>query len=67
MDTDNKPYNKHYKCRLGFPITPVDEIAMRRAIRKSILFMSSYGKGAEVPMVDLSHYANSEHSQLYPG
>lgn len=50
MPTITRPTRTKVKNVLGFLITPEDEMRERAAIRSSILFFQSYGKGKEPRM-----------------
>lgn len=41
-----------------FPFTEAEERAMKRAIKRSVKFMATFGKGRDPYMVDLRYYNN---------
>ena len=44
----------------GFRFTEEEVKAMQFAMRSALKYMKTYGKGAKVAMIDLSHYAQND-------
>lgn len=56
-DLEQTPALPSCSARL-FHFTDEEEKAIRQAIRQSIKFMDSFGRGQARPPIDLSHYYN---------
>ena len=49
-----------YRCPdLGFHFTETDERMIKVACRFACKFMQGYGQAPELPLIDLTHFANS--------